>query len=75
MVEKWEGHCWQDCLADQASVACEASCGVENDILDTFSRVKKLNPGVATVLYWNTLLAFPFYTAVSPSVNQWCVKN
>lgn len=27
-------------------------------------RVKAVNPGVATVLYWNTLLAFPFYTAV-----------
>jgi hypothetical protein len=64
MVEKWEGHCWQDCLADQGGPACQASCGVENDILDTFERVKKINPAVATVLYWNTLLAFPFYTAV-----------
>jgi hypothetical protein len=35
---------------------------VENDILDTNRRVKVLNPGVSTVLYWNTLLAFPFYT-------------
>ena len=65
MVEKWEGHCWADCLGNgTSSPSCHASCGVESDILDTFSRVKHLNPSTATVLYWNTLLAFPFYTAV-----------
>ena len=65
MIEKWEGHCWQDCLGNgTGSPPCQASCGVENDILDTFGRVKAINPGTATVLYWNTLLAFPFYTAV-----------
>jgi hypothetical protein len=58
------GHCWVDCLANQSSPACSSGCGVENDILDTHARVKALNPGVANVLYWNTLLAFPFYTAV-----------
>ena len=57
-----QGHCWADCLANPSSGACTASCGVENDILDTNRRVKVLNPGVSTVLYWNTLLAFPFYT-------------
>ena len=63
MLEKWEGHCWQDCLAaGVGSPSCEAGCGVENDILDTLSRVKALNPAVAGVLYLNTLLAFPFYT-------------
>jgi hypothetical protein len=64
IVEKWEGHCWEDCLANETSQSCQATCGVENDILDTMARIKLLNPGVATVLYWNTLLAFPFYTAV-----------
>ena len=65
MVEKWEGHCWQDCLGNgTGSAPCESSCGVENDILRTLGAVKAANPGVATVLYWNTLLAFPFYTAV-----------
>ena len=63
MLEKWEGHCWQDCLAGGVgSPACAASCGVENDILDTLSRVKAINPAVSGVLYLNTLLAFPFYT-------------
>ena len=65
MVEKWEGHCWQDCLSDgPGSAPCQSNCGVENDILRTFGAVKSMNPNVATVLYWNTLLAFPFYTAV-----------
>ena len=65
VVEKWEGHCWQDCLGNgTGSSPCHASCGVENDMLDTLGRVKAMNPGTATVLYWNTLLAFPFYTAV-----------
>jgi len=65
MIEKWEGHCWQDCLGNgTGSRSCNASCGVENDILHTFGLVKAVNPRTATVLYWNTLLAFPFYTAV-----------
>ena len=65
MIEKWEGHCWQDCLGNgTGSPPCQPSCGVENDMLDTFRRVKTVNPATATVLYFNTLLAFPFYTAV-----------
>ena len=65
MIEKWEGPCWQDCLGNgTGSLPCQASCGVENDILATFTRIKALNPAVASVLYWNTLLAFPFYSAV-----------
>jgi hypothetical protein len=64
MIEKWEGHGWVECLANGSSPSCLPSCGVENDILETLSRVKALNPGIATVLYWNTMLAFPFYTAV-----------
>lgn len=70
IVEKWEGHCWEDCLAGgPGSPSCQPSCGVENAILDTMARVKAINPGVATALYWNTLLAFPFYTAVGKFVD------
>ena len=65
MVEKWEGKCWQDCLTQGVgSPPCHASCGVEDFILDTFKRVKAINPSTSTVLYLNTLLAFPFYTSV-----------
>jgi len=64
MIEKWEGRCWQGCLANENSSFCKPTCGVENSILDTLERVKAKNSHVATVLYWNTLLAFPFYTAV-----------
>lgn len=61
MLEKWEGHCWQDCLAGGVgSPACQSSCGVENDILSTLGRIKAINPAVSGVLYLNTLLAFPF---------------
>ena len=57
MIEKWEGHCWQDCLGNgTGSAPCQATCGVENDILDTMNRIKSVNPRTATVLYWNTLL-------------------
>ena len=57
MLEKWEGHCWQDCLGNgTGSAPCQATCGVENDILDTMNRIKSVNPRTATVLYWNTLL-------------------
>ena len=51
MIEKWEGHCWQDCFANSSSPACQPSCGAENDILDTMRRVKQKNPSTSTVLY------------------------
>ena len=67
MVEKWEGRCWADCLANSTKtppLPCHASCNVEADMVATLKAVKRLNPGVSTVFYWNTLLAFPFYTQV-----------
>jgi hypothetical protein len=67
MVEKWEGHCWADCLANATATPprhCEATCDVERDMLATLRAVKGLNPNVSTVFYWNTLLAFPFYAQV-----------
>ena len=67
MVEKWEGHCWADCLANSTAVParpCQTSCDVERDMLATLKAVKTLNPQISTVFYWNTLLAFPFYAQV-----------
>lgn len=65
MIEKWEGHCWNDCLANATKhtppLPCLASCNVEDDMLATLRRVKTLNPSVSTVFYLNSLLAFPFY--------------
>jgi hypothetical protein len=62
MIEKWEGHCWQDCLSQGVgSPPCEAGCDVEAIIMDTLRRIKAINPSVSGVLYLNTLLAFPFY--------------
>jgi len=67
MVEKWEGRCWADCLANSTAtppLPCSASCDVEADMLSTLRKVKALNPAISTVFYWNTLLAFPFYKQV-----------
>jgi hypothetical protein len=62
MIEKWEGHCWQDCLKGGAgSSSCQASCDGEASIMDTLARVKAINPGVCAVFYLNTMLSFPFY--------------
>ena len=62
MLEKWEGACWNDCLANPGSDACSSGCGVENYILDTHRRIKAINPAVSCVLYLNTLFDFPFYS-------------
>ena len=62
MIEKWEGPCWTECLNNSKSPSCQAGCAVENDMLETLRRVKAANPAVATVFYFNTLLAFPFYS-------------
>jgi hypothetical protein len=64
MIEKWEGHCWQDCLAKPGSSACLPSCDAEASIIDTMRRIKAINHTVATVMYLNTLLAFPFYSLI-----------
>ena len=62
MIEKWEGTCWSDCLAQgPGGAACQPSCAVEDAMLGTLRRVKAANPGVCGVFYLNTLLAFPFY--------------
>ena len=62
MIEKWEGRCWQECLAGGVgSPSCESSCNVESIIVDTLRRVKAVNPAVSGVLYLNTILSFPFY--------------
>lgn len=63
MLEKWEGPCWDDCLANAtAGLRCEPACNVEADSLATLRRVRAINPAVSNVLYLNTLLMFPFYS-------------
>jgi hypothetical protein len=65
MLEKWEGPCWDDCLANatgEPPLPCQPACNVEADMLDTLHRVRALNSRVTNVLYLNTLLLFPFYS-------------
>ena len=65
MLEKWEGHCYDECFPfknGSINPHCNPSCNVENEMLGTMTKVKALNPSVTTVFYLNTLLLFPFYS-------------
>ena len=56
VIEKWEGPCWDLCLANVSKgLQCQPSCHGEFYMMDTLKRVKKANPSVATGYYQNTL--------------------
>eukprot|EP00117_Sycon_ciliatum_P009433 scpid74275/ scgid11723/ len=56
VIEKWEGPCWDLCLANVSKgLQCQPSCHGEFYMMDTLQRVKKANPSVATGYYQNTL--------------------
>lgn len=64
VIEKWEGPCWDECLANSSHtppVACSTTCSEETYQLHTLRRVKALNPNVSGVFYLNTLYDFPYY--------------
>jgi len=64
ILEKWEGPCWDDCIANSTATParpCLPSCNEERESLAVLRRVRGLNPGVSTMLYLNALLLFPFY--------------
>ena len=63
-IEKWEGPCWDECLANSSlspPVPCSASCNEEEYQLGTIARIKARNPDVATAFYLNSLYDFPYY--------------
>jgi len=71
MLEKWEGPCWDDCVANAtAKLPCSPSCNVEGDMLDVLKAVRAINPNVSTALYLNTLLLFPFYGLAQQYIDQ-----
>jgi hypothetical protein len=65
VIEKWEGPCWFECLANSTGarppLPCNPECGEEDYQLATMKQIKARNPGVATVFYLNTLYNFPYY--------------
>ena len=62
VIEKWEGPCWFECLANiTAGDACSPACDEEKYQLGTIQALKAMNPDVATVHYMNTLYNFPYY--------------
>lgn len=61
VIEKWEGPCWNECLANVSKqLPCEPSCDEEAVQMATLAAVKKLNPSVPGIMYLNTILDFPF---------------
>ena len=71
MLEKWEGPCWDACVANAtAKLPCSPSCNVEGDMLDVLKAVRAINPNVSTALYLNTLLLFPFYGLAQQYIDQ-----
>ena len=61
IIEKWEGHCWNDCLLNQShGLDCSPQCHEEKLQLDTLSKVRSLNPEVSLVFYLNAMLDFHF---------------
>ena len=56
MIEKWERHCWADCVQNTSlGRPCRASCHAEREMMETMKAVKALNPAVAVGYYQNSL--------------------
>ena len=56
MIEKWEGHCWADCVQNTSvGLPCRSSCNAEREMMATMKAVKALNPAVAVGYYQNSL--------------------
>jgi hypothetical protein len=56
MIEKWEGHCWADCVQNTSlGQPCHPSCNAEREMMETMKAVKALNSRVAVGYYQNSL--------------------
>ena len=53
-LDKWQGPCGQ---RPDATPACDE----EGTMLAEARRIKRANPNVSTLLYWNSILDFPQY--------------
>jgi hypothetical protein len=61
IIEKWEGPCWDACLANQTKlIPCDPVCHEEENQLATLRAVKKLNASTVTVFYLNSVLDFNY---------------
>jgi hypothetical protein len=61
MIEKWEGTCWNECLANTSKgLQCQPSCNEENNQMATLQAVKDLDPTIPGIFYLNTILDFHF---------------
>eukprot|EP00035_Acanthoeca_spectabilis_P033118 m.22054 g.22054 ORF g.22054 m.22054 type:complete len:388 (+) comp5758_c0_seq1:36-1199(+) len=70
-IEKWEGPCWDDCIANQShGGACLPSCNEEQYQLRTLSAIGAINPAVVKIMYFNSFMAFPYYEVETTLVQQ-----
>ena len=56
--EKWYTTC-----ASQGPTQGGPECAIEGKTEHLFSRIRAINPKVTTILYWNSMFDFSFYTA------------
>merc|ERR1719272_1809899 len=66
ILEKWEGPCWDECIANSTMKPTPLPCSSESDVeagsLALLKELRSLNPKLSTMLYMNVLLLFPFYS-------------
>ena len=76
VIEKWEGPCWDECLANiSKGLQCQPSCHGEMYMMDTLQRVKKANPSVATGYYQNTLYMWRYQSLYADfSAHDECLR-
>ena len=57
-AEKWYTPC-----ASAGPTQSGPSCAIENLTEGLYAQIKELNPNITTILYWNSMFDFSFYTA------------
>ena len=62
-IEKWEGPCWDGCLANQSKhIPCVPSCAEEEHQMATLASIRALNAATVTIMYFNSFLDFEYYS-------------
>ena len=56
--EKWYTPC-----GSQGPAQAGPSCAIESKTERLFARIRRLNPNMTTILYWNSMFDFSFYSA------------
>lgn len=57
-AEKWYTPC-----GSAGPTQSGPSCAIESITEDLYAQIKRINPNITTILYWNSMFDFSFYTA------------